>query len=53
MEDVYRAVTGRLTRVASHEEFMSRWAYIEETTTRSGESPLLSWYQNASVMTTV
>ncbi|KAI9812471.1 MAG: hypothetical protein M1827_004702 [Pycnora praestabilis] len=53
IEDIYRATTGKLTRVLSHEEFLRRWAYIEDTQTRSGENPLLSWYQNASVMTTV
>ena len=53
MEDMYRAITGKLTRVLSHEDFLRRWAYVEDTETRSGENPLLSWYQNASVMTTV
>ncbi|KAK8218239.1 S-adenosyl-L-methionine-dependent methyltransferase [Phyllosticta capitalensis] len=53
MEDVYRAITGRLTRVLTHEDFMRRWAYVEDTEVRSGENPLLNWYQNASVMTTV
>ena len=53
MEAVYRAVTGKLTRVASHEDFMRRWAYIEDTETQSGENPLLEWYRNASVITTL
>ncbi|KAF2099610.1 DUF185-domain-containing protein [Rhizodiscina lignyota] len=53
MEDIYRAITGKLTRVMSHEDFLKRWAYVEETETRSGENPLLSWYKNASVLTTV
>lgn len=53
MEAVYRAVTGRLTRVTSHEEFMGRWAYVEETRARNGENPLLGWYKNASVLMTV
>jgi hypothetical protein len=53
MEDVYRAITGKLTRVLSHEDFMASWAFVEETETRSGENPLLSWYKNASVMVTV
>ncbi|KAI4122466.1 MAG: hypothetical protein LQ338_005809 [Usnochroma carphineum] len=50
MEDIYQAITGKLTRVMTQEEFLKRWAYVEETRTRSGESPMLSWYQNASVM---
>ena len=53
MEDMYRAITGKLTRVMSHEDFLKGWAYVEETQTRSGENPLLTWYKNASVMTTV
>ncbi|KAF2085655.1 DUF185-domain-containing protein [Saccharata proteae CBS 121410] len=53
MEDVYRAITGKLSRVLTHEDFMKRWAYIEDTQVRSGENPMLTWYKNASVMTTV
>lgn len=53
MEDVYRAITGKLTRVNTHEDFLKRWAFVENTQVRSGENPLLSWYKNASVMTTV
>ncbi|MCJ1302098.1 hypothetical protein MMC08_004899 [Hypocenomyce scalaris] len=53
IEDIYRAMTGKLTRVLPHEDFLRRWAYVEDTQTRSGENPLLSWYANASVMTTV
>ncbi|KAI1322399.1 S-adenosyl-L-methionine-dependent methyltransferase [Xylariaceae sp. FL0255] len=50
MEAVYGAITGKLTRVSSHEDFMRSWAYVEDTRTRSGENPLLSWYTNASMM---
>ncbi|PGH16383.1 hypothetical protein AJ80_05233 [Polytolypa hystricis UAMH7299] len=53
MEDVYRAITGKLTRVTSHEDFLQRWAYVEDTETKNGENPMLSWYKNASVMVTV
>jgi hypothetical protein len=53
MEDMYRAITGKLTRVSSHHTFLGNWAYTEDTRTRSGENPMLSWYKNASVMTTV
>ena len=53
MEDMYRAITGKLTRVLTHEDFLRRWAYVEDTETRSGENPLLSWYKNASVMVTI
>ena len=53
MESIYRAINGKFTRVVSHEEFMRQWAYVDETTTMNGDNPLLSWYQNASVMTTI
>lgn len=53
MELMYRAITGKLTRVLSHEDFLRRWAYVEETETKNGENPLLTWYKNASVLTTV
>jgi hypothetical protein len=53
MESMYRAITGKLTRVMSHEDFLQRWAFVEETEVKNGENPLLGWYKNASVMTTV
>jgi len=57
MEDIYRAVTGKLTRVVSHGDFLGSWADVEATTFRSGENPLLGtghggWYGNVGVMTT-
>jgi hypothetical protein len=52
-EAIYQAITGKHTKVLSHEDFMMRWADVEETETRSGENPLLSWYKNASVLYTV
>src|SRR5947207_11139538 len=53
MEDMYRAITGKFTSVTTHQDFLERWAYVEDTKTRSGENPLLNWYKNASVMTTL
>ncbi|MCJ1306372.1 hypothetical protein MMC25_000014 [Agyrium rufum] len=52
-EAIYRAMTGKLTRVTKQEEFLRGWAFLEETRTRSGENPMLSWYKNASVLTTI
>ncbi|KUI57098.1 hypothetical protein VP1G_04402 [Cytospora mali] len=52
MEAIYRSVTGKLSRVRSHEDFMRSWAFVEDCETRNGENPLLSWYNNASVMMT-
>ena len=43
MEGLYRAITGKLTKVFTHEDFMKRWAYVEHTTTQNGDNPLLSW----------
>jgi len=53
MEDMYRALTGRLTRVTTHEDFFLRWADVEATEMRSGENAMVGWYKNASVMVTV
>ena len=53
IEDIYRVITGKFTRVSTHEEFLQRWAYVEDTRTKNGENPLLSWYKNASVLATV
>jgi hypothetical protein len=53
MELMYRAITGKLTRVMSHEDFLRRWANVQDTETMNGENPLLNWYKNASVLVTV
>ncbi|KKY21696.1 putative ubiquitin-protein ligase e3 c [Phaeomoniella chlamydospora] len=53
MEDIYRAITGKLTKVSTHRDFLERWAWIEETTTANGENPMLEWYKNAMVLTTI
>ncbi|EEP76697.1 conserved hypothetical protein [Uncinocarpus reesii 1704] len=53
IEDMYRAITGKLTRLSTHEDFMKRWAFVEDTRAKSGENLLLTWYKNASVMVTV
>ncbi|KAL8785477.1 MAG: hypothetical protein Q9195_008620 [Heterodermia aff. obscurata] len=53
MEDIYRAMTGRLSRVSSHEDFLRRWSDVEATQCKNGVSPMLTWYKNASVLTTV
>ena len=43
MEDLYRAVTGKLTKITSQAEWLRRWAYTEDTECISGENPMLSW----------
>ena len=51
--DMYRAITGKFSTSASHAEFLRRWADIEDTATKSGENPMLFWYQNVSFWMTV
>ncbi|KAL0633196.1 hypothetical protein Q9L58_007880 [Maublancomyces gigas] len=53
MDDMYKALTGKLTRVMKQEEFLKSWAFLEETETTSGDNPMLNWYKNASVMSSV
>ncbi|KAF2863476.1 DUF185-domain-containing protein [Piedraia hortae CBS 480.64] len=53
MEDMYRALTGKLTRSMTHEDFFSKWIDPSATTMRSGENAMLSWYKNASVLLSV
>ncbi len=53
MADLYRAITRKLTTVSTHESFLEQWSYPQDTETLSRENPMLSWYQNASVMTTL
>lgn len=53
MDDMYKALTGKLTRVIKHDDFLERWAYLEDTQTRSGENPLLTWYKNVSMLSSV
>lgn len=53
VEDIYRHITGNFTRVQTQQNFLRNWAKVEKTRTHSGENPLLSWYANASVMTSL
>lgn len=57
MESIYRVQTQKLTRVLSHEEFLSRWADEDDleysTRTMNGDNIMLGWYRNASVLTTL
>ena len=53
MKDIYSSITGNHACTYSHEGFFKKWAYVENTQTRSGENPLLSWYKNAKIMVTV
>lgn len=50
---MYRAITGKLTRVITQENFLRHWAYLEDTQTMDGGNPMLNWYKNASMMITI
>jgi hypothetical protein len=62
MEDMYRATTGKLSRVRGQREWLRGWSEFVEgergggvtrTTTKSGEDVMGVWYKNQCVMTTV
>lgn len=53
MDDMYKAMTGKLTRVMRQEDFLRGWAYLEETETINGDNPMLNWYKNASILSSV
>lgn len=63
MEDMYRALTGKLTRVRGQREWLRGWCEVDtnpeggedrtRTTTKSGEDIMSVWYGNQGVMTTV
>ncbi|ANB13421.1 Protein midA-like protein [Sugiyamaella lignohabitans] len=47
---LYTAVCGKLIKTASHREFLEVWAEVDATSTKTGENPMLSFYQNAAFM---
>lgn len=49
---LYQGITGRYARNYQHKDFISGWVDLDETQTKNGENPLLSWYKNASFMCT-
>ena len=54
MEDMYRALTGKLTRVQGQREWLKGWGEGNGgTVARNGEDVMAGWYGNQSVMTTV
>ena len=50
MEDLYRAVTGKLTKVTSQSEWLKRWSFVEDTECQNGENPMLSWYAHPKTL---
>ena len=53
MKDVYQGISGKLAKTFPQRQFLTSWANVDETATRSGENPFLEWYQNASVLITI
>lgn len=57
LADMYQAVchsgiTGEKIKVMKHAEFLSCWAELEETTTKSRENVMLDFYENAKFLLT-
>lgn len=48
LKHIYSHLIRPTVKVASHADFLSEWADLEKTTTRSGENPMIDFYQNAS-----
>lgn len=48
--NLYSQVTGKTPRVESHKDFLEQWADVNITTTKTGENPMLDFYQNVSFM---
>ncbi|KAI3404704.2 hypothetical protein KGF56_002472 [Candida oxycetoniae] len=49
--DLYRQITGKVSKTSTHKKFLEEWADVEATTTRNGENPMLDFYRNASFLT--
>lgn len=47
INELYRQVTGKVSTTCSHAEFLTQWAEIGKTKTKSGENPMLELYSNA------
>lgn len=47
---LYSKVCGKVVKTSSHKEFMETWAELDETATKTGENPMVSFYQNAAFM---
>lgn len=50
-DDLYRQITGKVSNISTHRDFLEKWADVEATTTREGDNPMLDFYRNASFLT--
>jgi hypothetical protein len=48
LAEVYRHLTHKNVQTCTHREFVSRYADLNATMTKSGENPLLQYYENVS-----
>ncbi|KAK9372020.1 S-adenosyl-L-methionine-dependent methyltransferase [Lipomyces chichibuensis] len=49
---LYSKICGRVATVATHSSFLEQWADLEATTTKDGENPMVTFYQNAAFLCT-
>ncbi|ODV90069.1 hypothetical protein CANCADRAFT_24498 [Tortispora caseinolytica NRRL Y-17796] len=47
---LYKQVTGKNAETKSHREFLEPYTSLQDTEVRSGENPMLDFYQNASFL---
>jgi hypothetical protein len=52
LSKVYKQVTGKETIISTHQQFIKQYADLEKTRTKSGESPILQYYENVSFFIT-
>jgi len=50
LRDLYVNICGKLIKNVKHKDFLEQWGDVENTTTKSGENPMLSFYKNASFL---
>ncbi|KAK9454628.1 S-adenosyl-L-methionine-dependent methyltransferase [Dipodascopsis uninucleata] len=49
---LYSEICGKIASVESHGSFLERWADLDATTTKEGDNPMVSFYQNAAFLCT-
>lgn len=48
--ELYTQVTGKVSKIETHREFLEIWSDIEATTTKKGENPMLDFYTNVNFL---
>ncbi|KAI5952032.1 hypothetical protein KGF54_005107 [Candida jiufengensis] len=49
--ELYTKITGKISKINTHKEFLEQWADVDATTTKYGENPMLDFYRNVSFLT--